>query len=189
MHQDLLQLQTCLTFSRTKNTSPQDHDILRDHLDWWLGARWPKLPISLKYFWAIVFFLDRNDANNFGPKRRTLSKRSSYEKRCFKLEVNLWYASLLGADESWAKKKKLIVMLCTWKIWLNENQEKMLKNCKNTNHFFSYKELFVSLGNCVWNEKWSSFIIPSLIEKLSIITPFKPDNFSFNNPTKDHPLH
>ena len=26
-------------------------------------------------------------------------------------------------------------------------------------------------------------------KKLSIVTPFEPDNFSFNNSTKDHPLH
>ena len=27
-----------------------------------------KLPISLKYFWAMILSLDRNDLNNFGPK-------------------------------------------------------------------------------------------------------------------------
>ena len=54
--------------------------------------------------------------------------------------------------------------------------------------FSSCKESLFSLGNYVWNEKLSSFIIPSLIEKLSIVTLFEPDNFSFNNLTKDHPI-
>ena len=70
------------------------------------------------------------------------------------------------------------------KCWKND------ENCIHTNHFFSsYKESLFSLGDYVWDEKWPSFITPSLIEKLSIVTPFELDNFSFNNPTKDHPLH
>ena len=70
-----------------------------------------------------------------------------------------------------------------------KNVEKMMKKLHKHKSFFSYKELLFNLGNYVWDEKWPSFITLSLIEKLSIITPFEPDNFSFNNPTKDHPLY
>ena len=69
-------------------------------------------------------------------------------------------------------KEKLIVMSCTWKIrvgskWKSrskkmgwENVEKLQK----TQIIPSLaKELFFSLGNCVWNEKWQSFIILSLM--------------------------
>ena len=48
---------------------------------------------------------------------------------------------------------------------------------KNCNHSFSCKDSLFSLGNYVWDEKWPSFIIPSLIWKLSIVTPFEPDKF------------
>ena len=68
-----------------------------------------------------------------------------------------------------------------------KNVDKMMKNCKNTNHFSSCKELLFSLGDCVWNEKWPSFIILHWYRKLSDSLPFEPDNFSFNNPTEDHP--
>ena len=73
-------------------------------------------------------------------------------------------------------------MSCTWEIQLSldENQEKT--NSKSVelheyNMFFSYKKLLFGLGNYVWNEKWPSFIIPSLIWKLSIVTPFEPNKF------------
>ena len=76
------------------------------------------------------------------------------------------------------------VMHLKIRLSLNKNQEgrkkmlkKMMKNCINTNHFFPCKESLFSLGNYVWDEKWSSFIIPSLIWKLSIVTPFEPNKF------------
>ena len=71
------------------------------------------------------------------------------------------------------QKKKWIVMPCTWKIRLslNENQE-CKKKCKKNDEkshkhksFFSRKESLFSLGNYVWDEKWPSFIILSLIKK------------------------
>ena len=39
-------------------------------------------------------------------QKPTLSKRSSYEKRRFKLEVHLWYASLPEVDRPQEKKEK-----------------------------------------------------------------------------------
>ena len=62
--------------------------------------------------------------------------------------------------------------------WESRMSKKMMKNRINTNHFPFCKELLFSLGNYVWDEKWPSFIIPSLIWKLSIVTPFEPDKFS-----------
>ena len=146
MHQDLLQLQACQNLSDNPKTQVPKIMIFWDHLDWCLGACWPKLPISREHFWAITLSLDRNDINNFGPKGQSFQNKSSHEKRCFNLEGHLWYASLLEVDKP--RKKKLIVMSCTWKIWLslNENQqEKMLrkwwKNYINTNRFSP-------VGNC-----------------------------------------
>ena len=43
-----------------------------------------------------------------------------------------------------------------------ENDEKLHKH----KSFFFYKELLFSLGNCVWNEKWPSFTILSLMKKI-----------------------
>ena len=68
------------------------------------------------------------------------------------------------------ENEKLIVMSCTWKIQLspNENQESqiqknVLKNDEKTEIFFSCKDSLFSLGNYVWDEKWPSFNILSLI--------------------------
>ena len=139
-------------------------------------------------------------------QKANLSKQSSHEKRCFNLEGHLWHALLPKEDRPWerekekAKKKRKNWLSChaleKIRLSLNKNQEskknveKMMKNCIHMNHFFSScKESLFSLGNYVWDEKLPSFIIPSLMEKLSIVTLFEPDNFSFNNPTKDHPLH
>ena len=108
MHQDLLQLQACQDSSDDPKTQVSKIMIFWDHLDWCLGARWPKLPISLKYFWAIILSLDRNDINNFGPKGQSFQNKSSHEKRCFNLEGHLWHTSLPGVDKSWKKKNKKI---------------------------------------------------------------------------------
>ena len=84
------------------------------------------------------------------------------------------------------KKGKLIVISCTWEIWLspNKNQESQIQKLKKMTRklhkhksFFSCKELLFSLDNYVWDEKWPSFITPSLISKLSIVTLFEPDKF------------
>ena len=127
MHQDLLQLQTCQTFSITKNRSPKIVTFW-NHLNW--------LPQGT---------LIRNCpflGNTFEPYRSfeqplnqkpTLSKRSSYEKRCFKLEGHLRHVTLPRVDHKkneWIREKeKLIVMSCTWKIRLslNENQENQIQ--------------------------------------------------------------
>ena len=53
----------------------------------------------------------------------------------------------------------------------------MMKKLHKHKSLFSYKELLFSLGNYVWDEKRPSFIIPSLIEKLSDSLPFEPNNF------------
>ena len=69
---NLVCIKTCYSFKPAKPFQWAKQNpkivILWNHLDWYLGARWTKLPISLKYFWAIILSLDRNDLNNFGPK-------------------------------------------------------------------------------------------------------------------------
>ena len=107
MHQDLLQLQTCQTFSMTKNTSPKIV-ILRNHFDWCLEARWPRLPIFQKYFRVVILSLDKNDMNNLLAKRQSFLKQLSQEKWCLNLKGYLWHTSLPGVDQSWKKKNKKI---------------------------------------------------------------------------------
>ena len=71
-------------------------------------------------------------------------------------------------------------MSCTWKIRLslNENQEsrknieKMTKKLQKHKSFFSSKESLFSLGNYVWDEKWSSFIIPPLCKTLVFVKSY-----------------
>ena len=133
MHQDLLQLQTCQTFSMTKAKIPRSWHSevtlidVSGHID-------QKLPISREYCWAI-FFLRTEMIWATSNQKPTLSKQSLHEKRCFKLEGHLPHATLPRVDKSWERKKekkeqkKLIVMSCTWKIRLspNENQESQFK--------------------------------------------------------------
>ena len=126
--------------------------------------------------------------NNLLNQKPTLSKRSSYEKRCFKLEGHLRHATLPRVDHSKKKENKWIrkidcyimhlknLIESKWKsrkqkCW--ENDEKLHKH----KSFFSCKDLLFNLGNRVWNEKWPSFIIPSLIKKFINSLPFEPDNF------------
>ena len=67
MHQDLLQFQAC-----QNPIDDQKHKSLRS---WYseitlinaLGHVNQKSPISRERFWAIIFSLDRNNINNFGP--------------------------------------------------------------------------------------------------------------------------
>ena len=129
--------------------------------------------------------LDKNDINNFGPKDH-LSKTIPI----LRSDAPIWKA-FYGtcrcpeqmSQKKWKRiKEKMIVMSCTWKFWLslNENQECQKKGDKKSHKhksFPSCKESPFSLGNYAWDEKWPSFIIPSLIKNLSIVTPFEPDKF------------
>ena len=206
MHQDLLTVSNLPNLFHEQNKVPKIV-IFWNHLDWCLGACWPKLPISLKYFWAMILSLNRNDLNNFGPKSQPF-QNNPYIRR----DASTWKViygmhrcpERTNCEQKKVKKKKqkrkekMIVMSCTWKIrsGLNKNQESKKKCWKkwwkldtHESLFSSCKESLFSLGDYVWDEKWPSFITPSLIEKLSIVIPFEPDNFSFNNLTKDHPLY
>ena len=72
---NLVCIKTCYGFKLAK-TLPMTQKkkqvskimIFWDHLDWCLGACWPKLLISREHFWATILSLDRNDINNLGPK-------------------------------------------------------------------------------------------------------------------------
>ena len=106
----------------------------------------------------------------------TRSRQTMRTKKKHKTKIDCHVMHLKNSTKSKRESRK-------------KNVEKMMKKLHKHKSFFSCKESLFSLGNYVWDEKWPSFIIPSLIEKLSIVTPFEPDNFSFNNPTKDHSLH
>ena len=178
MHQDLLQLQTCqckpakpFQWAKQNPRSWYTEIILTNasrHVDW-------KWPIPRKHLWAITLSVDRNDINNLGPKSQpsktilTLKRDASTWKAIYGMHRCPDQTNRENKNKK--TKEKLIVVSCTWKfeLSLNENQEsqknveKMMKNCKNTNHSFFCKGLLLSLGNCVWNEKWPSFTIPSLM--------------------------
>ena len=162
MHQDLLQFQTCQTFSMSK-TKSQDRDILKSP---WLMP-WGTL-IKIAHFSEILLSHDPLLGHKWykqpWTKRPTFQNNPHTKKRCFNLEGHLWHASLPGADKSWKKVKKWTKK----RKWLSyhalENFDqskqkkakfkKMLKKIMiNTNNFFSCKELLFSLGNCIWNEK------------------------------------
>ena len=173
MHQDLLQLQACQKpFSLTKHKS-QDYDIPKFSLIDARGKMIEKLPISQEHFWAIILSLDKNDINNFGPKGQPFKTILTWEETLQLGRPSMAY--IIARSRQIVKKRtkeKLIVMSCTWKIRLilNKNQEsekemlkKMMEKLHKYKSFFSCKELLFSLGNCVWNEKWPSFTIPSLM--------------------------
>ena len=104
MHQDLLQFQTCQTFSMSK-TKSQDHDTLKSP---WLMP-WGTLT-KIAHFSEILLshdpFFGRKWPKQLWTKKSTLSKQSSHEKRCFKLEDPLWHATLPRVDYSRKKEKK-----------------------------------------------------------------------------------
>ena len=105
---NLVCIKTCYSFKPAKPFQWAKKQVPKivifwNHPDWCLEACWPKLPISRKHFWTIILSLDKND------KPRTKGqpfKKSSHKERCFKLEVHLWYASLLGIDRPWEGKKR-----------------------------------------------------------------------------------
>ena len=80
MHQDLLQFQAC-----QNPFDDQKHKSLRS---WYfeitlinaLGHVNQKSPISRERFWAIIFFLDRNNIYNFGPKGQLCKTSLTWEE-------------------------------------------------------------------------------------------------------------
>ena len=110
-------------------------------------------------------------------KRPTFQNNTHTEKRCFNLEGYLWHVSLPETNKSWAnwkkKHKKIDCHVMHLKNSIRPKQQ-------------SRKKLF-SLGSCVWNEKWSSFIILHWYKNYPIVSPLSLI-ISFNIPTKDH-LH
>ena len=173
MHQDLLQFQAC-----QNPLDGQKHKSLRS---WYsvitlinaLRHVNQKSPISRERFWAIIFSLNRNNINNFGPKGHLYKMILTWEEM-LQSERSSMICGVARSRQIMITKKKIIVMSCTWKIRLNLNEnhesqiqekmwEKMTKKLHKHKSFFSCKELLFSLGNCVWNEKWSSFTIPSLM--------------------------
>ena len=183
MHQDLLQLQACqnpLDDQKYKSLRLWYYEItlidVSGHVD-------PKLSISWERFWAIIFSLDRNDINNFGPKGQPFKTILTWEEmlqseRSSMICIVARSRQTMRTIKRKSKKKKtktkekekLIVMSChalekfDW-VQTKIKKAKLKKNWKKwkTAIFFSYKELLFSSGNYVWDEKLPSFIILSLI--------------------------
>ena len=95
----------------------------------------------------------------FWTKRRTLSKRSSYEKRCFKLEDHPRQTTLPKVDHSkgekkWMNKRTKRKIDCHVMHLKNSTESKQKsrkpnskkkmcwKSCINTNHWFPVKNCF-----------------------------------------------
>ena len=135
MHQDLLQFQTCQTSSMSK-TQVSKIVIFWNHPDWCL--------------WGMLTNITHS-SRILSNQKPTLSKRSSYEKRCFKLEGHPLHATLPRIDHSKKRKKwmnkrkrKLIVISCTgeirltpsinWKKWwsrINTSHPYPIGNCSS----------------------------------------------------------
>ena len=111
--------------------------------------------------------LDRNDINNFGPKGY-LSKTIPI----LRSDASIWKA-FYGtcrcpeqmSQKKWKKnKRKNDCHVMHLKNSIKPKWEsRMSKNAKKKWSFPSCKESLFSLGNYVWDEKWPSFIILSLI--------------------------
>ena len=173
MHQDLLQFQACQNPFRWPKTQIPRPWYFETIFDRCLGACWPKLIISRKYFWVIVLFLDRNDINNFGPKDH-LSKTILI----LRSNASIWKA-VYGTcrcpeqmKKKWKKNKRkndcYVMHLKNsikpkWESRRSKNAKKNDEKSHKHKSFPSCKESLFNLGNYVWDEKWPSFIILSLI--------------------------
>ena len=136
---NLVCVKTCYSFkpakpSRWPKTQIPKIVIFQKHPDWCLGACWPKkLPIYRERFWAIIFSLDRNDINNFGPKgqpfKTILTRKEMLQLGRPSVVCIVARSRQIIWIEKKRKKEKLIVMSCTWKIRLslNKNQESWIQ--------------------------------------------------------------
>ena len=153
MHQDLLQLQACQNpLDDQKHKSLRSWyseitliDVLR-HVD-------QKLPIPREHFWAITFFVDRNDINNFGPKgqpfkttltwgeilrlgrpsmagivarSRQIVKMKKKKKRKINCHVKHLKNSIRPKQESRKQKKKMLKKW--WKLHTHESLFPLARN-------------------------------------------------------------
>ena len=165
MHQDLLQLQACQNPSDDPETQVLEIMIFWDHLDWCLGACWPKLPIFREHFWATILSLDRNDINNLGPKGHPFKTIFIREERlqlgrpCMACIIAQSRQIVRMKKRKKNNKRKIDCHVIHLKNSIESKQEKrkMMKNCINTNHFPCKESLF-SLGSYVRDDKWPSFI-------------------------------
>ena len=171
MHQDLLQLQARQNSLNDQKRKSPDRDTSKSSLIDVLGHVDQKLPIFRKSFEPYPFFGQKWCKQPLNQKP-TLSKQSSHEKRYFKLEGYLRHATLPRVDNSRKRKteqKKNWLLCHTLEKfdWVKTKIKKLkfkkkMKKTKNCN-LFPLQELFFSLGNYIWDQKWPSFIIPSLI--------------------------
>ena len=146
--------------------------ILWNHLDWCLETHWPEITHFSGILLSHIFPLDRNDMSSLEPKanpfktiliweemlrvgspsmicvvarsRQTIRMKKKERKK--KIDCHVMH--LKNSIKSKRKSRKP-----------NSKKFKKMKNC----YLFPRQELLFSLGNYVWDEKWSSFIIPSLI--------------------------
>ena len=152
MHQDSLQLQAC--------QNPLDDQKHKSLKSWYsentlivaLGhVEKKKLPISRERFWVIIFSLDRNDINNFGPKGQpfktilTWEEMLQSERSSMICIVARSRQTMRTRKEKKTIKEKMIVMhLKNSSKSKRESRKpnsrkkmmkkKWLKNCINTSH-------------------------------------------------------
>ena len=164
MHQDLLQLQACQNPFDDQKHKSQGHDTLKPSLIDALGHVDQNYPF-LENSWAIFLSLDRNDINNFGPKGH-LSKTIPI----LRSDAPIWKAlyGMCRCPEQMSHKKKIDCHVMHLKNsikpkWESRMSEKNDEKSHKRKSFSFYKESLFSLDNYVWYEKWSSFIILSLI--------------------------
>ena len=171
MHQDLLQLQACQNPFDDPKTQVPKIMIFWDHLDWCLGACWPKLLISREHFWATILSLDRNDINNLGPKGQpsktilTLRGDASTRKAIYGMHRCPEQTNHENEKEK-KNKRKIDCHVMHLKNSIRSKQESRIKCWKkwwklhtHESLFPSCKESLFSLGDYVRDDKWPSFII------------------------------
>ena len=148
-------------------TKSQDRDTLKSP---WLMSR-DTLTKNCPFFGNLlshILSLDRNDVNNSwtkNPFKTILTWEEMLQsERSSMICVVARSRQTMRTKKNWlschALEKKI-------RLSLNKNQEKKWWENDEKLHehksSFSCKELFFSLGNHIWNEKWPSFTIPSLM--------------------------
>ena len=192
MHQDLLQLQAYQNSADDPKTQVSKIMIFWDHLDWCLGARWPKLPISLEHFWATILSLDRNDINNLGPKDHPFKIILIGEEM---LQPGGPCMACIIAQSRQIKrmKKKKNRTKENWlschalekfELSLNKNQESQKKCWENDENKLHKSKAFslqrIALQFRYLYLRWEMAMFHHSftdVEKLSDSLPFEPDNF------------
>ena len=138
---NLVCIKTCYSFKPAKHFQWAKQNpkivIFWNHLDWCLGACWPKLSIFREHFLSHNPFFGQNWYEQPWTKSQPFSKQFSHKKWCFNLEGHRWHALLPEINRPWERKKwtkkkenDCHIMHLENLISLNKSQESQVK--KNT---------------------------------------------------------